>query len=165
MTQAIATTQPQASSARLSSWSLLLNNRLAAGGLVILVLIGAMALLAPLLPIPDPDATLPANRLQPIFSDGHLLGTDHLGRDILARLIWGSRVSIAVGLSATLIAALIGSLIGLLTKAPANDAIPAARQSATPAVAAVSMRDVAIAAEGDGDDDFLANAPVAGHAE
>ncbi|MEQ8445657.1 MAG: acetyl-CoA carboxylase, carboxyltransferase subunit beta [Pelagibacterium sp.] len=59
----------------------------------------------------------------------------------------------------------IGSLIGLLTKAPANDAIPAARQSATPAVAAVSMRDVAIAAEGDGDDDFLANAPVAGHAE
>jgi peptide/nickel transport system permease protein len=115
MTQAIATTQPQASSARLSSWSLLLNNRLAAGGLVILVLIGAMALLAPLLPIPDPDATLPANRLQPIFSDGHLLGTDHLGRDILARLIWGSRVSIAVGLSATLIAALIGSLIGLVS--------------------------------------------------
>ncbi|WP_421952248.1 acetyl-CoA carboxylase, carboxyltransferase subunit beta [Pelagibacterium sp.] len=59
----------------------------------------------------------------------------------------------------------IGSLIGLLTKAPANDAIPAARQSAGAAVAAVSMRDAAIAAEGDGDDDFLANAPVAGHAE
>ncbi len=114
MTQAIATTAPQASSARLSSWSLLLNNRLAAGGLVILVLIGAMALLAPLLPIPDPDITLPANRLQPIFSDGHLLGTDHWGRDILARLIWGSRVD-AVGLSATLIAALIGSLIGLVS--------------------------------------------------
>ncbi|WP_417578747.1 acetyl-CoA carboxylase, carboxyltransferase subunit beta [Pelagibacterium sp.] len=59
----------------------------------------------------------------------------------------------------------IGSLIGLFTKAPANDAIPAARQSAPATAAPVSMRDAAIAAEGDGDDDFLANAPVAGHAE
>lgn len=60
----------------------------------------------------------------------------------------------------------IGSLIGLLTKAPVNDAIPAARQAAeATAIAAVTMRDVAVAAEGDGDDDLLANTPVAGHAE
>src|SRR5690606_33394176 len=60
----------------------------------------------------------------------------------------------------------IGSLIGLLTKAPVNEAIPAARQAAAAsAVAAITMRDVAVAAEGDGDDDLLANAPVAGHAE
>jgi peptide/nickel transport system permease protein len=115
MTQALATAPETVSTARLSSWSLLLNNRLAAGGLVVLAIICGLALLAPLLPIPNPNTTHPANRLQPIFSDGHLLGTDHLGRDILSRLIWGTRVSIAVGLSATAIAALIGSLIGLVS--------------------------------------------------
>ncbi|GGA39531.1 dipeptide/oligopeptide/nickel ABC transporter permease/ATP-binding protein [Pelagibacterium lentulum] len=113
MTEALAT-KPQVSTARLSSWALLLNNRLAAAGLVILGIICLLAILAPLLPIPNPNATNPPNRLQPVFSDGHWLGTDHLGRDILARLIWGTRVSIAVGLSATAIAALVGSLIGLV---------------------------------------------------
>lgn len=115
MTQALATAPSTPSTARLSSWSLLLNNRLAAAGLVVLSLIGVIALLAPWLPIPSPNTTLPANRLQPILSEGHLLGTDPLGRDILSRLIWGTRVSIAVGLSATAIAALIGSLIGLVS--------------------------------------------------
>ncbi len=115
MTQALATAPNAASSARLSSWSLLLNNRLAAAGLVVLTIICGLALLAPLLPIPNPNITNPANRLQPILSEGHLLGTDHLGRDILSRLIWGTQVSIAVGLSATAIAALIGSVIGLVS--------------------------------------------------
>ncbi|MHA7883353.1 dipeptide/oligopeptide/nickel ABC transporter permease/ATP-binding protein [Nitratireductor rhodophyticola] len=93
---------------------LLLNNTLAASGLVLLVLIIAAALLAPLLPLPDPDATAPANRLLRPLSEGHLLGTDALGRDILSRLVWGTRVSLAVGISATLIAAFFGSLIGLV---------------------------------------------------
>ena len=114
MTQALATTDTTVSTARLSSWSLLFNNRLAAGGLIVLGLIGLIALLAPLLPIPNPNITNPPNRLQPVFSPDHWLGTDHLGRDILSRLIWGTRVSIAVGLSATAIAALVGSLIGLV---------------------------------------------------
>ena len=43
-----------------------------------------------------------------------VLGADHLGRDILSRLLWGTRLSLAVGLTAALIAALIGSLIGIL---------------------------------------------------
>lgn len=59
----------------------------------------------------------------------------------------------------------IGSLIGLLTKAPVNEAIPAARAVAGAAVATVTTREAALAAESDGDEDFLANAPVAGHAE
>ncbi len=92
----------------------MLNNSLATGGLVVLVLIVMIALAAPLLPLPNPDVTLPANRLQLPFSPGHLLGTDALGRDILSRLVWGARVSLAVGLSATSIAALAGSLIGLV---------------------------------------------------
>ncbi len=97
-----------------SAWRLILRNRLAAAGLVVLASIILLALVTPLLPLHPPNATAPANRLLPPFSDGHLLGTDHLGRDILARLMWGTRLSLAVGISATFIAALIGSVIGIL---------------------------------------------------
>nr|WP_321463604.1 dipeptide/oligopeptide/nickel ABC transporter permease/ATP-binding protein [uncultured Cohaesibacter sp.] len=107
-------TPKKKSGGRPSSLRLLLNNTLATAGLVVLALVFVLALAAPLLPLVNPDVTEPANRLQPIFADGHLFGTDALGRDILSRLIWGTRVSLAVGLSATLIAAFIGSLIGLV---------------------------------------------------
>lgn len=100
--------------ARLSSWRLLMSNRLAAFGFFLLILICALIVLVPILPLPDPDATAPANRLQPVFTAGHLLGTDQLGRDILSRLLWGTRISVAVGFAATLIAAVIGSAIGLV---------------------------------------------------
>ena len=112
-----ASTAPAAtvrSGVRPGAWRLLLANRLAACGLVLLGLVVAAALLAPLLPLADPNATAPADRLIVPFSPGHLLGTDALGRDILSRLVWGTRVSLAVGVSATLIAALFGSLIGLV---------------------------------------------------
>ncbi|MEN5299972.1 dipeptide/oligopeptide/nickel ABC transporter permease/ATP-binding protein [Brucella sp. TWI559] len=99
---------------RLSSWQLLMSNRLAAFGFFLLALICVLILIVPILPLPNPYATAPANRLQPVFSAGHLLGTDQLGRDILSRLLWGSRVSIAVGFAATLIAAIIGSTIGIV---------------------------------------------------
>ncbi|MEF2073168.1 dipeptide/oligopeptide/nickel ABC transporter permease/ATP-binding protein [Consotaella aegiceratis] len=101
-------------SARPSSFSLLLNNRLAAVGLLVLVVVCLLALLAPLLPLADPNVTAPADRLQPLGAAGHPLGTDHLGRDVLSRLIWGTRVSLAVGVSASLIAAVLGSAIGLI---------------------------------------------------
>ena len=68
----------------------------------------------PLLPIPDPDTTDLLNRLLPPFSPGHWLGTDPLGRDMLSRLLWGTRVSLAVGICATLLAAFFGTLIGLV---------------------------------------------------
>ncbi|PRD16901.1 dipeptide/oligopeptide/nickel ABC transporter permease/ATP-binding protein [Pantoea coffeiphila] len=99
---------------RPSLWSLLLANRLATLGLIILLLTLVVALCAPLLPLADPDATNLLQRLLPPLSPGHLLGTDPLGRDVLSRLIWGTRVSLAVGISATLLAALFGTLIGLL---------------------------------------------------
>ena len=81
-------------------------------GLLALVLIPALA--APWLPLADPTLTQPAQRMLPVASADHLLGTDALGRDLLARLVWGARSSLAVGLLATLVAALIGSLIGIL---------------------------------------------------
>lgn len=104
----------QEASARLTSFRLLLNNRLAAGGLVLLAVIVFAVILAPVLPLPDPDAINPAERLKPVMTLGHLFGTDQLGRDILSRLVWGTRVSLAVGLTATLIAAVAGSAIGIV---------------------------------------------------
>jgi peptide/nickel transport system permease protein len=111
---ALSETYTPAAPARLSSWRLLMSNRLAAFGFFLLALICVLIILVPILPLPNPDATAPANRLQPVFSAGHLLGTDQLGRDILSRLLWGARVSVAVGFAATLIAAVIGSAIGIV---------------------------------------------------
>ncbi|MBX9466821.1 MAG: dipeptide/oligopeptide/nickel ABC transporter permease/ATP-binding protein [Rhizobium sp.] len=112
MTIAVDTSLPPASR-RITSWRLLFNNRLASAGLLLLGLIALVILLVPILPLPDPDATAPANRLKPLLTAGHLLGTDQLGRDILSRLLWGTRLSVTVGFAATLIAALIGSAIGI----------------------------------------------------
>ncbi|ORE98863.1 dipeptide/oligopeptide/nickel ABC transporter permease/ATP-binding protein [Aurantimonas sp. 22II-16-19i] len=99
---------------RPSTFALILNNRLAAAGLGILAVIVLAALAAPILPLADPNATDPANRLAPLFSENHPFGTDALGRDMLARLVWGTRVSLVVGFSASLIAAFFGSAIGLV---------------------------------------------------
>lgn len=99
---------------RRTNWQLLMANRLAAAGLFIFGFIVVLAVLAPILPLPNPDITDQPNRLLPPLSDGHLLGTDHLGRDILSRLIWGTQVSLLVGVSATALAAIFGSLIGLV---------------------------------------------------
>lgn len=108
------TLNPAPARHRPSAVALLLNNRLAAGGLLVLLIIILAALLAPWLPLANPDTTDLLNRLQPPLTDGHWLGTDALGRDLLARLLWGTRVSLVVGISATLLAALLGTLIGLV---------------------------------------------------
>ena len=76
--------------------------------------IGLAAIFANWLPIQSPtDMDLLAKRA-PLFSDGHLLGTDHLGRDELARLIHGGRVSLTVGLLAPVIGVAIGGCLGML---------------------------------------------------
>jgi peptide/nickel transport system permease protein len=48
-------------------------------------------------------------------TDAHLLGTDHLGRDVLSRLVFGARVSMVVGITAVLVAGVIGTLLGILS--------------------------------------------------
>ncbi|WP_417248258.1 dipeptide/oligopeptide/nickel ABC transporter permease/ATP-binding protein [Celeribacter sp.] len=93
---------------------LLFRNRLAAMGAVVLSAILALVILTPLLPLPDPNATATADRFMRPFSEGHLLGTDHLGRDLLSRLLHGTRLSLAVGCVAALIAAFFGSSIGII---------------------------------------------------
>jgi peptide/nickel transport system permease protein len=94
--------------------STLRRHSLAVIGAILVGLVVLVAVAAPILPLPDPNATdLPA-RLAPPFSAGHLLGADELGRDVLSRIVWGTRISLAVGAVAALSAALIGSLIGVV---------------------------------------------------
>ncbi len=90
-------------------------NRLATVGLVIVLVVITISVMAPILPLADPNATELQLRMVPPGSEDRPLGADELGRDMLSRLIWGLRVSLAVGISATAIAALIGSLIGIFS--------------------------------------------------
>ena len=83
-------------------------------GAVVIFLVALAAILAPLLPIPDPAMLDTSVRLVSPFQSGdHPLGTDQVGRDMLARLIWGARVSLAAGIFAALISVGIGALLGL----------------------------------------------------
>jgi peptide/nickel transport system permease protein len=88
---------------------------MATAGLILISVVVLLVLTTPFLPLESPDLTDPPNRLLSPLHGGHLLGTDHLGRDVLSRLLWGTRVSLAVGISATLFAALVGSTIGLVS--------------------------------------------------
>jgi peptide/nickel transport system permease protein len=83
-------------------------------GLVLVIALGAAAVLAPLLAPHDPDAIDTARRLARPFTVGHPLGTDEFGRDLLSRLLYGARTSLVVGLAATGLAAAAGSGLGLL---------------------------------------------------
>ncbi len=93
---------------------LLFRNKLAAGGLILFGLVVVLAVLTPILPLANPDATATGDRFQPPFSPDHVMGTDHLGRDLLSRLLWGTRLSLAVGFVAALLAAFLGSAIGIV---------------------------------------------------
>jgi peptide/nickel transport system permease protein len=92
---------------------------LAMFGLIVLVLVFSMAIFAPFLTSQDPNNIDIIVRMKPpgfTASDGRffILGTDSLGRDVLARIIYGSRISLSVGLSAVLIAGLAGTLLGVI---------------------------------------------------
>lgn len=80
--------------------------------LIIFVLVGVFA---PWFSPQDPNAQNLAARLLPPLSEGHLLGTDGLGRDVLSRLIHGTRISLVVGFTAVLLSAVIGIAVGLVS--------------------------------------------------
>jgi peptide/nickel transport system permease protein len=72
------------------------------------------ALLAPVLPLADPDTVDTPNRLRPPGTAGHALGTDEFGRDLLARLVWGARVSLLAGVATAAASMLIGVALGVI---------------------------------------------------
>jgi peptide/nickel transport system permease protein len=86
-------------------------NRLSIIGSVFVLLLMLASLLAPFIAPYDPTTIDVYNVLSPP-SKSHMLGTDELGRDLLSRIIWGSRVSLKVGFVAVGIAIAIGIMIG-----------------------------------------------------
>ena len=89
-------------------------NRLAVVAALALLAAVAAALLSPWLPLADPDVVDTPHRLRPPLSAGHALGTDEFGRDLLARLVWGARVSLLAGVASAAAAMLIGVTLGIL---------------------------------------------------
>ena len=89
-------------------------NRLAAFGGILLLIIITLSILAPILPLKEPNITNTADRFMTPLEEGHILGTDHLGRDLLSRLLWGTQLSLAVGFAAAFIAATFGSILGAI---------------------------------------------------
>jgi peptide/nickel transport system permease protein len=82
-------------------------------GMTIMALLVLMAVLAPYLWTVDPMKLEPRFRLKPP-SERNWFGTDHLGRDLYSRVIYGSRVSLQVGFAVAVVATLIGTVIGLV---------------------------------------------------
>ena len=102
--------------ARLASfykgWLTLRSNSMAMVGLAILVVLVLTAVFAPFLAPHDPFVQSLSSRLLPIGAEGHLLGTDSLGRDILSRLIFGARITLYIVALVALIAPIAGLLVG-----------------------------------------------------
>jgi len=98
----------------------LLENKWAVFGLIMVLGVIFSAVLAPLISPHDPILQDVEKRLfPPVWQEGadpnSLLGTDHLGRDIVSRLIYGARISIVVSVSAVALSAVLGTLIGLFS--------------------------------------------------
>jgi peptide/nickel transport system permease protein len=89
------------------------NPTVAIGGTLLLILV-LVGIFAPYLWTVDPTALAPARRLRAPSAD-HWFGTDALGRDIYSRVLFGTRVSLTVGLSVALLATLAGLAIGLVS--------------------------------------------------
>lgn len=84
-------------------------------GAAILVLFLLTALAAPWVSPADPTLQNLDARLSPPGTEGYLLGTDRLGRDILSRILWGARLSLLVAIAAVAISVLLGVTLGLIS--------------------------------------------------
>jgi peptide/nickel transport system permease protein len=89
-------------------------HHLAVVATVVLTLIVLVTIFAPVIAPYDPNALNPAEKLQNPSAD-HWFGTDDVGRDIFSRVLYGGRVSLVIGVAATLVALLIGTLIGAMS--------------------------------------------------
>jgi peptide/nickel transport system permease protein len=83
-----------------------------AGAVVVAIVL--VAIFAPVLAPADPNHGATGERLRDLGSPGHVLGTDGQGRDVLSRVIWGTRPSLLTGLIPVVAASLIGTTLGLV---------------------------------------------------
>lgn len=94
-------------------WLTFRRNRPALIGAVVTILIMLIAIFAPWIAPYDPLVQDPAIRLEGMTSD-HILGTDDFGRDVLSRIIHGSRVSLVIGLASVLLGMVAGTMLGMI---------------------------------------------------
>lgn len=95
------------------AWAWCGKHKLLAFSIAVLGLLTLVALLSPYV-LPDPRSLNPVQRLRPP-SLGHWFGTDHLGRSVFVRTVYGTRVSLAIGVSVAVVVTLFGVAIGLLS--------------------------------------------------
>ncbi|WP_282602898.1 ABC transporter permease [Paracoccus sp. PARArs4] len=119
MAQVEAELQPQAEAAPKPQgyWSGVLGrlagDKVAMACLIVIALLILSAVFAPWLGLADPYRGSMIARLKPIGTEGHILGTDEQGRDMLARLIYGGRLTLFIGLMPVVFAFFIGSALGI----------------------------------------------------
>ncbi|MDO9135816.1 MAG: ABC transporter permease, partial [Hydrogenophaga sp.] len=88
-----------------------MRDRVAIGAAVVVTILLILAVFGPWLVPSDPYASSMMKRLKPIGFEGHPLGTDELGRDMLSRLMVGARLSLFMGITPVILAFVVGSLI------------------------------------------------------
>src|SRR4051812_515493 len=106
--------RPRRPSRMLEGWDRYASDPLAVVGLAIVLIVLLAAIFAPWVAPFDPNYQYEGLRRAAPGVEGHLLGTDELGRDILSRLIHGGRLSLLVSVTPTVIAAVIALVLGLL---------------------------------------------------
>jgi peptide/nickel transport system permease protein len=97
-----------------AGWRRLARNKLAAAGVVTIAVMVLLCFAGPLVLRLDASYIDVLNRFAPPLTGGHLLGTDELGRDVLARLMAGGRISLTIGFAAMLISVVIGTIVGMI---------------------------------------------------
>lgn len=95
------------------SWQKMLSNKLALIGLVVVLLMTLMAIFAPVLTKYDPNV-IDMSMINKPPGNGHLFGTDSIGRDVYARLLYGGRISIFIGVISAITTSILGTIFGLL---------------------------------------------------
>ncbi len=95
-------------------WRRFRRNRLAVLALAYLLVVHTVAALAPWLGLHEPEAMDLLSQFAPASRE-HALGTDETGRDVLSRLVFGARTSLAVGLAAMVVAVSVGTTLGALS--------------------------------------------------
>lgn len=89
-----------------------MKNKLAVGGAIMLLVVICTAVFAPMLTSVDPSAQDLVHKLEAPGEGGHILGTDRLGRDVFARMMYGGRVSLEVGFFSVCGLLVIGTIVG-----------------------------------------------------
>jgi ABC-type dipeptide/oligopeptide/nickel transport system permease subunit len=111
---AVATVETVPESNLAAIWHRFAADRLAVVGLVVIAIVALAAIFASWVAPYDPNYQWEGLRRAKPGVEGHLLGTDEVGRDILSRLIYGGRLSLAVSITPTVIAAVVSLGLGLL---------------------------------------------------